>query len=220
MTRVTADWVTDAPARALFSGFADAGYEALFVGGCVRNALLSAPVSDLDVTTNAHPDQVMTLADQQGWRAIPTGIDHGTVTIIVDGTVYEVTTYRRDTDTDGRHATVAFSQDYAEDAQRRDFTMNALYAQPDGGVRDPVGGLADLAARRVRFIGQAEDRIQEDYLRILRFFRFHAWYGADAIDADGLAACAAHTDGIARLSKERITAEMAKLLAASDPGPA
>jgi len=155
-------------------------------------------------------------------RAIPTGIDHGTITVLAGGVPHEITTFRSDIDTDGRHATVRFSEDVFEDAKRRDFTMNALYARPDGELVDPLGGIADLSARRVRFIGDAVQRIREDYLRSLRFFRFFAWYGdlAGGLDPDGLAAVADNLDGLAHLSKERVGAEMLKLLSAPDPAQA
>jgi poly(A) polymerase len=164
----------------------------------------------------------MTLAQGAGLKVVPTGIDHGTVTIIAENTPIEVTTYRKDVATDGRRAVVAFADTMVEDARRRDFTMNALYADMDGNVADPLGGLPDLKARRLRFIEDPEMRIQEDYLRILRFFRFHAWYGdvGAGIDADGLAACAAHIEGIQTLSKERVGQEFLKLLNAPDPAPA
>jgi poly(A) polymerase len=220
MTRVTGAWLADPAAQLVCRLLTDAGYQAWFVGGCVRNALLGAPVADLDLTTDARPDGVTQLAKAAGLKVIPTGIDYGTVTIIAKNTPFEVTTFRRDVATDGRRAVVAFADTMLEDARRRDFTMNALYAGPDGTVVDPLGGLPDLFARRVRFIEDAEQRIREDYLRILRFFRFHAWYGADGIDPDALAACAANTDGLASLSRERVTAEMLKLLAAPDPAPA
>ncbi|MEM1100513.1 MAG: CCA tRNA nucleotidyltransferase [Pseudomonadota bacterium] len=197
----------------------DAGHEAWFVGGCVRNALLGAPVTDLDISTDARPERVMALAEAAGMRAVPTGIDHGTVTIVHGGQPFEITTFRRDVETDGRHAVVAFADTLEEDARRRDFTMNALYADATGAVRDPVGGLGDLAQRRFRFIGDAEARIREDYLRILRFFRLFAWYGTE-LDVEGLAACSAHGDGLTTLSAERVTAEMVKLLSAPDPAPA
>ena len=194
----------------------DAGFEAWFVGGCVRNALLGEPVSDLDISTSARPEQVMELAESAGLKAVPTGIEHGTITVISDGQPFEVTTFRRDVETDGRRAVVAFADTLEEDAQRRDFTMNALYADATGAVTDPVGGLPDLEARHFRFIGDAEARIREDYLRILRFFRFFAWYGTE-LDAEGLSACAALADGIETLSSERVTSEMMKLLSAPDP---
>ncbi len=199
-----------------------AGYQALVVGGCVRNSLMDVPVSDVDIATDARPETVIALAEAGGIRAVPTGLVHGTVTLVHDGQGYEVTTFRRDVETHGRHATIAFSTDMADDAARRDFTMNAIYAQADGQILDPLGGLADVQARRVRFVGDATARIAEDYLRILRFFRFQAQYGnPDAgIDAEALAACAAGVDGIAQLSAERIGAEMRKLLTAPDPAPA
>ena len=188
----------------------------------MRNALLGQPVSDIDIATDALPEAVMQLARAAGLNPVPTGIAHGTVTVVAEGRPYEVTTFRRDVATDGRHATVAFSTDLAEDAARRDFTMNALYCRPDGEVVDPLGGLADLRAGRVRFVGDPAARIEEDYLRILRFFRIHAWYGdpAGGLDRDGLAACAALQDGLDQLSRERVGTEMTKLLAAADPAPA
>ncbi|MGR3591271.1 CCA tRNA nucleotidyltransferase [Limimaricola soesokkakensis] len=221
--RIEADWLEAAPARAVTGMLEAAGHQAWFVGGCVRNALLGQPVSDLDLTTDARPERVVELARAAGLKPVPTGIDHGTITVVAQGTPIEVTTFRRDVETDGRRATVAYSEDIAEDAARRDFTMNALYADARGAVADPLGtGLADLAARRLRFIGDAHDRIREDYLRILRFFRFHAWYGDThgGIDADGLAACAELAEGIGGLSRERVGAEMLKLMAAPDPAPA
>ncbi|MEM1236997.1 MAG: CCA tRNA nucleotidyltransferase [Pseudomonadota bacterium] len=216
MTRVTDPWLTSSAAQAVCALLTDAGHQAWFVGGCVRNALLGEPLSDLDISTDARPERVMALAEAAGVKAVPTGIDHGTVTLVVEDTAFEVTTFRRDVETDGRRAVVAFADTLEEDAQRRDFTMNALYADASGVVTDPVGGIADLEARHFRFIGSAEERIKEDYLRILRFFRFFAWYGVD-LDAEGLAACAAHADGIAGLSAERVTAELIKLLSAPDP---
>ncbi|MHA3914665.1 CCA tRNA nucleotidyltransferase [Halovulum sp. GXIMD14793] len=221
MTRVVADWVSIPASQKVCGLLTEAGYQALFVGGCVRNALMDLPVADLDIATSARPETVVSLAEAAGLRTIPTGIDHGTVTVMADHIPYEITTFRRDVSADGRRATVAFADDIVEDARRRDFTMNALYTVADGTLHDPLGGLPDLQARRVRFIGKAEDRIREDYLRILRFFRFHAIYGdPDAgLDADGLAACAALADGIGQLSAERVGAEMRKLLGADDPAP-
>ncbi|CAN0587043.1 unnamed protein product, partial [Ectocarpus sp. 12 AP-2014] len=162
------------------------------------------------------------LARVAGLKPVPTGIDHGTVTVVADHDPFEITTFRRDVETDGRRAVVAFADTLDEDAKRRDFTMNALYARIDGTVIDPLGGLPDLRARRVRFIGDATDRIREDYLRSLRFFRFHAWYGNpdNGMDSDALAAIASHLDGLESLSRERVGAEMVKLLAARDPAPA
>ena len=222
MTRVSGDWLTRPATQKVCAMLTEAGYQAWFVGGAVRNALIGAPVQDLDLTTDARPDEVIALAEAAGIKAVPTGIDHGTVTLVIGEHHFEVTTFRRDVETHGRHATVAFADNMTEDARRRDFTINALYAAPDGTVADPLGGLPDLKARRVRFIEDPDRRIREDYLRILRFFRFHAWYGdPDAgIDAEGLAACAANTDGLAALSAERVTAELLKLLSAPDPAPA
>jgi poly(A) polymerase len=220
--KVTCDWLSDPATQAVCAMLTGAGYQALLVGGCVRNALLGAPVTDIDIATDATPDRVLELARASRLKPVPTGIDHGTVTVIANGKPHEVTTFRRDVETFGRHAIVAFSTDVAEDAARRDFTMNALYARPDGTVIDPLDSLPDLLSRHVRFVGKPDQRIREDYLRILRFFRFTAWYGDPALglDADGLAACAAGIDGLQTLSKERIGAEIRKLLAAPDPAPA
>lgn len=218
---ITDDWLTAPATQAVFAALDEAGHRALAVGGCVRNALIGAPVADIDIATDAPPERVMALAAAAGLKAIPTGIDHGTVTVVSGGIAHEVTTFRRDVETDGRHATVAFSTDVAEDAARRDFTMNALYADAQGNVVDPLGGLPDLHARHVRFIGDPVARITEDYLRILRFFRFTAWYGDPALglDAEGLAACAVHAGGLDRISAERIGAELTKTLAAANPAP-
>ena len=220
--RVTGEWLTAPGTQAVMGMLSDAGHRALAVGGCVRNALLGAPVADIDIATDARPERVVELADAAGFRAVPTGIEHGTVTVIAHGAPHEVTTFRRDVATDGRRAVVAFSDRVEEDAARRDFTMNALYADAGGALVDPLGGLPDLRARRLRFVGTPMDRVREDYLRILRFFRFHAWYAdpAGGIDADALDACARGADGIEGLSAERIGGEMKKLLAAPDPAPA
>ncbi len=222
MTTITAPWLQDEAAQTVCRLLTDAGYQAWFVGGCVRNELLGSPVADLDLTTDAHPQAVMDLAKQAKIKAIPTGFDHGTVTLVQDGIPFEVTTFRHDVATDGRRATVAFADNITDDARRRDFTMNALYAGPDGQVADPLGGLPDLYARRIRFIEDPDLRIKEDYLRILRFFRFYAWYGDtdEGPDREGLAACAANIEGLQSLSVERVTAEMLKLLSARDPAPA
>lgn len=221
MTRITADWL-NGPAQQVCAMLETSGHQAWFVGGSVRNALIGAPVSDLDLSTDARPKKVIELAKAAGLKAVPTGIDHGTITVIADGIPFEITTFRKDVATDGRRATVAFADTMIEDARRRDFTMNALYCDALGEVADPLDGLPDLLAGRVRFIDDADQRIKEDYLRILRFFRFHAWYGDldGGIDADGLAACAENIDGLAGLSRERVTSEMLKLLAAPDPAPA
>ena len=220
--RVSGPWLDHPGTQALCAALGAEGHRILFVGGCVRNALLQVPVADLDLSTDAAPETVSDIAERAGFKVVPTGIDHGTVTVIAQGVVHEITTFRRDVETDGRRAVVAYSSELTDDAARRDFTMNALYAEPSGEVVDPLGGLPDLLARRVRFVGDPVQRIREDYLRILRFFRFHAAYGdpAQGIDPEGLAACAALADGIAGLSRERIGHEMRKLLGARDPAPA
>lgn len=220
-TRITEDWLTNPATQGVCKALLDGGAQALFVGGCVRNALLGAPVSDIDIATDAPPERVVELAEAVGIKAVPTGIDHGTVTLVNGGIPHEVTTFRRDVETDGRRAVIAYAGTIEEDAARRDFTMNAIYARPDGTIVDPLGGLPDLRARRVRFIGDANDRIREDYLRSLRYFRFHAWYGdpEGGFDPDALAAIAANLDGLSKLSRERVGAEMLKLLAAPDPAP-
>jgi tRNA nucleotidyltransferase/poly(A) polymerase len=187
------------------------------VGGAVRDALLERPVTDADLATVLAPDEVLARAERAGLKTAPTGLAHGTVTVIAGGKPFEVTTLRRDVETDGRHAVVRFTADWAEDAARRDFTMNALYCDMAGEIFDPLGGIADLRAGRVRFIGDAEDRIREDYLRILRFFRFFAWYGSGRPDSEGLKACARLKAGIATLSAERVWAELKRLLSAPDP---
>ena len=185
-----------------------------FVGGAVRDALLGREVLDVDAATCLLPDETMALLEAGGIRAIPTGIAHGTVTAVIDGRSFEITTLRRDIATDGRHAEVAFTDDWQEDAARRDFTMNALYLSPDGTLSDYFGGVEDAKAGHVRFIGDANLRITEDYLRILRFFRFHAHYGQGAPDEAALAACSAHASGIAALSGERVRHELLLLLKA------
>jgi poly(A) polymerase len=190
------------------------GEETRIVGGAVRNALLDRPVADVDCTTTATPDAVVAKADRAGFKPVPTGIDHGTVTVVVDGEPFEVTSLREDVETDGRRAVVRFGRDFAADARRRDFTINALSLDRSGRLHDYTGGLADLAARRVRFIGDARTRIREDYLRILRFFRFHAEYAVGAPDPEGFAAAIGERAGLSRLSAERIRAEMMRLLVA------
>jgi poly(A) polymerase len=219
---IAGDWLAHPGTQALCKALESAGHRALFVGGCVRNAVLGVPVADIDLATDAVPKAVTGIAEKAGFKVVPTGIDHGTVTVIVEGRPHEVTTFRRDVETDGRRAVVAFSTRIEEDAGRRDLTMNALYADAGGRVIDPLGGLDDALARRVRFVGDAETRIREDYLRILRFFRFHACYGDPdgGLDAEGLAACAELSAGLETISHERIGAEMRKLLAARDPAPA
>lgn len=220
MKRLEGDWVTRPATQAVFDALEAQGGSAFFVGGCVRDALMGRDVGDIDLATALVPDVVTEAAEAAGLNAIPTGLDHGTITVVSDGVPHEVTTFRRDVETDGRRAVVAFSDQMDEDAARRDFTMNALYADRKGLVIDPLGGLPDLEARLVVFIGEAADRIAEDHLRILRFFRFHAWFAAPGFDADALGAIAGGLDGLERLSRERIGAEMLKLLAAPDPASA
>ena len=219
MTRLPAEMLRDPALAAVLDAIETGGHRAYLVGGAIRNVLLGRPADDIDIATDARPDEVLRLTEAAGLRPVPTGIDHGTITVVSAGHGFEVTTFRRDVETDGRRAVIAFSDDLAEDAARRDFTMNALYADRDGQVIDPVGGLPDLAARRLRFVGDPERRIREDYLRILRFFRFLAWYGREA-QPQAVAACTALQDGLARIAHERIGAEEKKLLAAPDPGPA
>ena len=220
--KISGDWLQHPGTQGLCAVLEAAGFQALLVGGCVRNTLLGEPVGDIDIATDARPEIVTELAGRAGFRAIPTGIAHGTVTVLAGGRAHEVTSFRRDIATDGRHAVVAFGIDLSEDAARRDFTMNALYADRLGRIIDPLGGLPDLLARHLRFVGDPNARIREDYLRILRFFRFYAWYGdaAQGPDAEALAACAGLAGGIDGLSRERIGAEMRKLLSAPDPAPA
>ncbi len=209
------EWLTRPATRAVFAALAAGGAEARAVGGAVRNALMDTPVKDVDIATTALPEDVMRLATEAGLHAVPTGLEHGTVTIVAQHIPFEVTTLRRDIETFGRHARVTFTTDWTEDARRRDFTMNALYCSADGTVHDPLGGYTDLKARHVRFIGDAHARIREDYLRTLRFFRFLAEYGeASNPDPDGLAAAIAEKDGLSGLSGERIRAELLLLLAA------
>ena len=192
-----------------------------FVGGCVRNALLGEKVADIDIATQLTPTQVAVILRTADIAVHPTGIEHGTITAVADGQPFEVTTLRRDVETDGRRAVVAFTEDWAEDAQRRDFRMNALYATLEGALFDPTGGgLADIRSRRIVFVGDAETRIREDYLRILRFFRFNAWYGRGWLNAEGLGACGRLKTGLSAISSERIWSETKKLLAAPDPVPA
>ena len=195
------------------------GDRALIVGGAVRNSLMGYPIGDIDIATTVRPEKVITRAGVAGMRAIPTGFAHGTVTVIVDAQSYEVTTLREDIETDGRHATVIFGDDFKKDAARRDFTMNALYADNSGFIHDYVGGLEDILYRRVKFIGDAKTRIQEDYLRILRFFRFSADYGEGKLDPDGLAAIIEQKDGLLTLSAERLKNELLKVLLARKTVP-
>ena len=215
--KLAADWLHSPEVQALFALLGGAGHSVHAVGGCVRNALLGAPVADIDFATSAPPETVGQLAKAAGHRVLPTGIAHGTVTVLIGASAFEVTTWRHDVATDGRRATIAYAERLEDDAARRDFTMNALYVAADGTVLDPVGGLADIRAKRLRFIGNPAERLAEDYLRSLRFFRFYAWYGQGAPDAAALAAIARAVPGLAGLSAERVGAEMARLLAAPAP---
>lgn len=214
------DWFRTPALGRLFALLNADGGEVRVAGGAVRNGLLGLPVSDIDLATTLQPEEVVARAKAAGIKAVPTGIEHGTVTLVLDGKGYEVTTLRRDVETDGRRAQVAFGADWQEDAERRDLTINGLYADADGQVIDLVGGLADIETRTVRFIGDAEQRIAEDYLRVLRFFRFFAYYGHGRPDAAGLKACARARDKLKTLSAERVWSETKKLLSARDPGRA
>lgn len=214
------DWLNDPATRAVIAALEAAGGPgcARFVGGCVRNALMGQPIDDVDIATTLKPEQTKAAIEAAGMKAVPTGMAHGTVTAVSGRKPYEITTLRQDVSTDGRNATVAFTDDWAEDAARRDFRLNALYADASGEVFDPTGhGVSDAAAGRIVFVGEARTRICEDYLRILRFFRFYAWYGRGEPDAEAMAACATLAEGMTRLSAERVSKEMLKLLAAPDP---
>jgi poly(A) polymerase len=213
-------WLKDAGLQRLLAALNANGEEARIAGGAVRNALLGQAVADVDIATTTTPQETIRRAEAAGFKVAPTGIEHGTVTVTSGGRGHEVTTLRADIETDGRRARVVFGRDWKADAERRDFTINALYAEADGTVVDLVGGLADLESRTLRFIGDAEARIREDFLRILRFFRFFAWYGSGRPDAEGLKACARLKDGLDRLSAERVWAELKKLLSAPDPSRA
>jgi poly(A) polymerase len=214
-----ADWLKAAETQKLVAALDAARADgSRFVGGCVRNTLIGREVDDIDIATQLTPDQVTKVAKEAGFAAHPTGIEHGTVTVVVNHKPFEVTTLRRDVSTDGRRATVAFTGLWEEDAQRRDFRINALYADAQGQIHDPTGGgLDDVRAGRVIFIGDAATRIKEDYLRILRFLRFNAWYARTPIDPKGLEACADLVAGLDMLSVERVWKETKKLLGAPDP---
>jgi len=215
-----AAWLREGTLAKLLAVLDRDGEQARVVGGAVRNALLGEPIGDIDIATTAMPQEVIRRAAGAGFKPVPTGIDHGTITVVVDSRPFEVTTLREDVETFGRHANVRFGRDWRADAERRDFTMNALSVSGDGAVHDYVGGLADLAQRRVRFIGEAAKRIAEDYLRILRFFRFHAAYGHGAPDPAGVHACIAARAGLEQLSRERVRMELLKLLVAQHATPA
>lgn len=221
MTSVAAETWFSAPALTRVFNLLNAdGGEVRVVGGAVRNSLMGLPVADIDLATTLPPDEVVARAKKAGIKAVPTGIDHGTVTLVIEGAPFEVTTLRRDVETDGRRAEVAFGTDWKVDAERRDLTINALYANAEGEVIDLVGGLPDIEKRNIRFIGNAAQRVAEDYLRVLRFFRFFAHYGSGRPDADGLRACAQARSKLTTLSAERVWSEMKKLLSARDPGRA
>ncbi len=215
-----ADWLHDAQLQRLLAALAAGGEEARIAGGAVRNSLLGQAVTDIDIAATTLPDETVIRAESAGFKTAPTGIKHGTITVIAEGKAFEVTTLRADIETDGRKATVRFGRDWKADAERRDFTINGLYATADGTVVDLVGGLSDLESRTVRFIGDPEARIREDYLRILRFFRFFAWYGEGRPDGEGLKACARLKDGLDRLSAERVWNELKKIFCAPDPSRA
>lgn len=216
----SAGWLAEKRLQRLLEALSADGEKARIVGGAVRNALIGVPVTDIDIATTTTPDETERRARAAGMKTVPTGKDHGTITVIVSGRPFEVTTLRDDVATDGRRATVRFGRDWRRDAERRDFTINALYADADGTVADLVGGVDDIERRNLRFIGDAETRIREDYLRILRFFRFFAWYGKGRPDAQGLKACARLKSGLDTLSAERVWSEMKKLLGAPEPSRA
>jgi len=215
-----APWLANKHLQSLLKALSGEGEEARVVGGAIRNTLLGQEVVDIDIATTTLPEETMRRATGCGFKAVPTGIEHGTVTVVAAGRPFEVTTLRADIETDGRRAKVAFGRDWKVDAERRDFTINALYAKADGTVVDDVGGLRDIETRTLRFIGDAETRIREDFLRILRFFRFFALYGSGRPEAQGLKACTRLKDGLKGLSKERIWDELKKLLSAPDPSRA
>ena len=205
------------PTQRIMAALMARGKEARFVGGCVRDALARKPVHDIDIATQELPENTIKLLEAEGIKAVPTGLGHGTITAVCDDVVFEVTTLRSDVETDGRRAIVAFTEDWLVDAERRDFTFNAMSADIEGKLYDPFGGLEDLKAGRVRFVGKAEERIREDYLRILRFFRFNAYYGTARVDDEAISACKQLSEGIDTLSGERISQEFLRLLASPRP---
>ncbi len=209
-----AEWLASSGVRQIFAVLEGSGEEARVIGGAVRNALMGVPVADIDFATTATPDKVTALAHAAGIKTVPTGIEHGTVTLVIGGRGFEVTTLREDIETDGRHAVVRFGRDWEADARRRDFTVNALSVDSGGTIHDPIGGHADIVARRIRFIGDADRRIAEDRLRILRLFRFYAEYGEGPIDAAGLSAAISAREGLRELSAERIGQEMRRIVLA------
>src|ERR1700730_37001 len=218
--KLKAAWMDEPPVRTLLAALARGGIAARFVGGCVRNTVLGRPGDDIDIAVDKPPGTGMRAAGGADLRVVPPGLKHGTVTAIVKGRPFELTTLRRDVETDGRRAVVAFTDDWLEDAKRRDFTINAMYADPDGTIWDPFAGRADLLAGRVRFIGDPDQRIAEDHLRILRFFRFYAWFGKPPLDGAGFDACRRNAGRLSSLSAERVAKELLRLLAAPAPADA
>src|SRR5436305_8725134 len=216
-------WMTAPQTCAVIAALADAGIVARFVGGCVRDALLGRAIADIDIATPARPEEVIAALEKAGIKPVPTGIDHGTITAVVstpEPRHFEITTLRRDVETYGRRARVAFDADWAEDAARRDFTINAIYLDPDGTLHDPVGGLADLEAHRVRFVGEPAKRIAEDVLRVLRYYRFEARFGRGTGDEAARGACRAAVPLLPKLSAERVAGELLRLVAVPNPVPA
>jgi len=209
-----ADWLSAPAVRTVFTILDQAGTPARIVGGAVRNSLAGMPVSDIDFATPLLPEEVTRRAEAAGVKSVPTGVEHGTVTLVVHGVGFQVTTLREDVETDGRHAVVRFGRDWEADARRRDFTVNALSIDAKGTVYDPLGGYPDIVARRIRFIGDGGQRIAEDRLRILRFFRFNAEFGAGAFDPEGMSAAIRARDGLRQLSAERVGQEMRRLVVA------
>jgi len=214
-----AAWLTQDEVAGLLALLNSGGEEARVVGGAVRNELLHLPVAEIDVATTAEPNEVIRRVEAAGWKAVPTGVEHGTITVVINSRPFEVTTLRQDVETFGRKARVKFGRDWRADAERRDFTINALSVSADGEVFDYVGGRDDIAARRVRFIGEPQQRIAEDYLRILRFFRFHAYFAEGEPDAAGLHACIVARAGLDTLSRERVRMELLKLFVAPRAAP-
>lgn len=207
-------WLQEAPVRRLLAALADGGVEARFVGGCVRDWQLGRPIGDIDLAVTRPPETVMKVLEAAGLKVVPTGLKHGTITAIADHRPFELTTLRQDVETDGRRAVVAFTDDWRVDAARRDFTFNALYAEADGTIHDYFDGLSDLMAGRVRFIGDPDQRIAEDRLRVLRFFRFHAWYGRPPFDGSSFEACRRNAGALRGLSGERVRKELLRTLEA------
>ena len=212
-------WLRNPSAQKLSKLYKNFGYQVLFVGGCVRNTILKMPVTDIDLATDAQPEEIIKIAKENNIRFVPTGLAHGTITLIIDNKNYQITTFRTDFDHDGRYAKVEFTESLLLDASRRDLTINALYCNHVGEVIDPLNGLDDIKKQKIKFIGNPNERIKEDNLRILRFFRFQAIYGNKNLEIDSIAleACHNHKSKLAALSKERITSELRKILSAPNP---